>query len=219
MPLALAHFQHLYYNTAASAANARHAAIDAAARAIGIDPIDHLPHQWRGLVLIYSGQPGEGLADLRRAHELNPNDARLLAALGFAEAIGGDPEAGLQHASNSLRLSPRDPWRFGILNYLGWVHFCARNYSDGARSAQASIADMPDYPPARLCLAANLVGLGALEDATAELSLLRQIAPEFLQARLGGHSMISHPQFHDRLTVFLRVAAGLEDPNNANALR
>jgi adenylate cyclase len=217
--LAFAHFQRLYYNTAASAAIARNAAIDAAARAIGIDPVDHLPHQLRGMVLTYSGQPDEGLAELRRAHELNPNDARLLAALGFAEAIGGNPEAGLEHTSNSLRLSPRDPWRYGILNYLGWVHFCARNYSDGARAAQASVAHMLDYPPASLCLAANLVGLGALDEARREISLLRQTAPQFLDARLAGQSMISHPQFRDRLTVFLRIAAGLEDPNKANALR
>ena len=48
---------------------------------------------------------------------------------------------------------------------------------------------------------------------------LRRLAPEFVEAILTGSSILRRPEDRRRHTVFLRIAAGLEDPSAADTLR
>ena len=68
-------------------------------------------------------------------------------------------------------------------------------------------------------LAASEVGLGNLEKAMPALDKARRIAPEFIQTRLNGTMPFRNPEHLKRFTTFIRVAAGLEDPSAADALR
>ena len=68
-------------------------------------------------------------------------------------------------------------------------------------------------------LALNLIGLGdvaAAKDAFVQATLL---APGFAEAALAGRLLNRKPEHRRRITAFVRVAAGLEDPSTADALR
>ena len=217
--IAYAQWQHLYFNTAASVEEACHDGISAATRAIAIDNRDHIAYARKGILLFQLGQHAEGLADMRRAHELNPNDAFALAGLGFLEAMSGDARKGIECTTKALRLSPRDPARALFLNLQGWAYYSARDFAKAAESAQRSIDEAPRMPSPNLCLVVSLVGLAEIDSARAALRLLRELAPEFVEMRLGGKWMITSPEARHRSTTFLRIAAGLEDPGAADALR
>lgn len=68
-------------------------------------------------------------------------------------------------------------------------------------------------------LAAFLVGLGEVDKVKAELENLRGLAPELVQRWLQGGVAIADEKARHRFTTFLRIAAGLEDPSAADALR
>ena len=63
------------------------------------------------------------------------------------------------------------------------------------------------------------VRLAELARAKTEFNALRDLAPELVEARLAGQWMSTIPEFRRRATTFLRIAAGLEDPSAAEALR
>jgi hypothetical protein len=66
---------------------------------------------------------------------------------------------------------------------------------------------------------ASLVGAGEIDNAKAVLSVLQELAPEYVRNRLEGASQFGRPQDHKRYQAFLRITAGLEDPSAAAALR
>jgi TolB-like protein/DNA-binding winged helix-turn-helix (wHTH) protein len=193
--------------------------LTAARRAITIDSGDHVAHLWKGMLLMFSDQHAAGLADLRRAHELNPNDALTLSLLGQYTAGAGDAQMGIRHANDALRLSPRDALRWSFLNSLAWAHFSAGDYASAADAALRSIGEAPRFYPPHLCLAVSRVGLGDTALATSEFRVVRDLAPQVIAARVDGHWNVADPELARRATTFLRIAAGLEDWSAANALR
>lgn len=218
--LAFVQWQHNYFNTTASATEARNEGISAATRAIAIDNGDHVAHLYKGMLLFLSGQQDAGLADMRRSHELNPNDSLTLASLGFFEAVSGDPQKGIEYATHALRLSPRDPSRSLMLNLLGWAYFSAGDYARGADCAQRAIGEAPNMLPPHLCLVVNWIGMAEIARAKTEFQFLHKLAPEMVETRLGGRWLLfSTPVLVQRATTFLRIAAGLEDASAAEVLR
>jgi hypothetical protein len=66
----------------------------------------------------------------------------------------------------------------------------------------------------------NFVGLGEISKAQAMFETLRKVAsPEILRSRLQGMWAFGRSEDRTRATTFLRIAAGLEDPSAADALR
>jgi len=68
-------------------------------------------------------------------------------------------------------------------------------------------------------LACCLVGAGEIDRAKAAFEAGQRLAPEFFKVRLEGVSPFTQPEDRKRLQTFLRIAAGLEDPSAAEALR
>jgi len=217
--IAFASWQQLTFRPATLGAVASREGLEAARKAIAIDSGDHVAHLWRGFLLLYSGKFEAALADLKRALELNPNDAFARAILGYAQAMDGHPQEAIALCERALRLSPRDPARYVILNTLGWAHFSARDYARGAAAHQHSVNELSRLPHSRFGLIVNCVGAGELERARMECAALRELAPEFFEARLAGGVAASSPEIRKRATTFVRVAAGIEDPSAADALR
>ena len=215
--LVWAQWQHVYYNTAESRAEAIEEGLSAAQRAIVIDYGDHAAHLWKGLLTFMSGQSEVGMNDVRRAHELNPNDALTLCYLGYFEAMFGVPQKGIDYVLEGMRLSPRDPSRFHYLNCLGWANFALADHAAGAEWSRQSIDAAPKMPAAYVCLALHLVGLGEITQAKAKLEIVRAMAPELVSTRLDGNWNFVNPLYRHKATTFLRVACGLDDPVAAQA--
>jgi len=220
--LARSQAQHVLLHTTADRETAWQEGMAATARAIGLDHLDHRAYIWKGYLLVYATgeiQWDEALANLRHAHELNPNDAVALFVLGWGEIVFGNPHQGIDCLTRVLRLSPHDPWMYLVHNVLSYACFTAQDYRKALHWALLANREAPNYPLPHLYFAVTYVGLGEIDKAKAALGRARHIAPEFIQSRLEGKWPFRKAETRERLSVFLRIAAGLEDPNAASALR
>ena len=214
--IAFVQWQQIWAGSAASPVDAAVAGLAAARRAIALDGSDHHAHLWKAMLQLFTHQHAAGLADLQRAHELNPNDALTLSLLGqylAAEAdSAADAATGVRHVLDALRLSPRDPLRWSFLNSLAWASFAAFDHAGAVDAASRALGEAPQFPPARLCRVIGQVGLGAIDAARADFETLRALAPQMVATRLAGDWSYANPALVQRATAFLRVAAGLDEP-------
>jgi TolB-like protein/Flp pilus assembly protein TadD len=196
---------HIYFGTAASVSAALADGLDAAAQALAIDSADHLAYRGRGWLTLVGGLLAQAISDLRRSLELNPNDAFALARLGMCESVSGEPAAGTRRCLEALRLSPRDPSRFHLLDNLAWAHFASRSYAQAVDATEQSLREA-DFAGTRLCGVLSLVGLGEVARAGTELQALRQLAPAMVAARLSGIWLAVDPEVRQREIDFLQAA-------------
>jgi adenylate cyclase len=195
----------------------------AAARAIELDGTDALSYALRGMGAILGGQLDRypaALADARRAHEMNPNDAFILRIVGDLEAGIGEAERAIEHLHQVLRLNPRDPQSHITYSTLAFASFAAKQYAEGMDWASRALNDRPQMVQAHTNLVGCLVGVGEIDKARATFEALQKVASaEWVTSRLEGTWSYSRPEDRMRATTFLRIAAGLEDPSAADALR
>lgn len=217
--IALVQWWHAYHGTTESLPETLAQGLAAAAHAIARDHGDHHARRWKGLLLTMAGQPDEGLAELRQAHQINPNCALTLGWLGMYEAVDGDAVKGVAAVLDALRLSPRDPSRGSFLVMLGFARFAGGNYDAAAEAAQAALREAPGSAVPHVVGAISWVGVGEIGLAKAAFQALQQIAPRLAEARLAGRWLSTNPSYLKRAHTFLRIAAGLEDPGAADALR
>jgi len=161
----------------------------------------------------------EALADARRAHELNPNDTYALYALGLVEAWLGDFDAAIDHAHQILRLSPLERRIHAAYVLLANACFVGRRYEEGANWALRAQMDAGQMFVGHLNAVTCFVGMGEIGRAKTEYAKAHAIAPAWLEALVQGLSPYAQAIHRDRQITFLRVAAGLEDPSAAEALR
>ena len=196
---------HIYFDTAHNRAAALDEALDAAGQALALDNADHLAYRGRGWLMMVGCRLPEAISDLRRSLELNPNDAFTLARLGSCESISGNPAGGLEKCLWAMRLSPRDPERFHLLDNLVWAQFSCGLYLQAIDTARQSLREA-DFAGTRLCLVLCLVGSGDVAGAAAEFQQLQQRAPAMVAARLSGVWLASEPELVQRETAFLTAA-------------
>jgi adenylate cyclase len=220
--LALAHGSALSLQVAADRAHALQEAMSAAARAIELDGTDALAYALRGLIAFLGGQIDRyaaGLTDARRAHELNPNDTAVLGILSTMEAAAGEPERGIEHMHMVLRLNPRAPRRHGFYSLLAFASFAAKQYAEGVVWGLRALNEAPRSIHAHFNLTICLVGAGETDRAKSVFKAGQKLGPEYFKIRLEGVPLYARPEDDKRQHMFLRIAAGLEDPSAAEALR
>ena len=220
--LAMAHGFALLLHWAADREYTLREAIWAAARAVELDANNPLGYALRGLGVMLGGQLDrypDGLADARRAHEMNPNDTMVLRILAYLETAVGEHDRAIDHGQQVLRLSPRQIRSHDTYNLLAVASFGAKQYAEGIRWSSRALNDMPEMIQAHSTLAFCLVGAGEIDKAKSVLAAGQRLAPEYFKIRLEGTSAYARPDDRERQITFLRIAAGLEDPSAAEALR
>jgi TolB-like protein len=224
--IAFAHAQRVFFRDIDNLEDAWERGMRAARQAIALDASDSLGYVIKANLLAHDPRDegrsiryGEALDDLRTAHQLNPNDHFALRLLGLTEAVSGDPVRGIAHLQQALRLNPRDPFSVNVVAMLALAHFFARNYEEGIRCAQRAIAASPGTVSSFVFLAMNYVGIGEVEKAKTACAAGRRLSPSYVDARVNGYCVYAPHDYRLRQRVFLRIAAGLEDPASANALR
>jgi len=197
--------------------------MSAAARAIELDSSDAFGYTQRAVAVFYGGQVDrfpEALADIRRAHEMNPNDTRILRVLAALEAGMGEPELAIEHGHQCLRLNPRDHRSHSTHALLGFACFAAKRYAEGIGWSSRVLNALPELPGPHANLALCFVGMGEIAKAKAVFTAGYKLAPEFFKVRLEGKSTYYYrSEDRERFQTFLRIAAGLEDPSAADAVR
>jgi len=221
--IALIQAQHMVLPTAADRQAAWQEGIVAATRAIEADRNDNVGHTWKGVLLAFASEDklrNEALGHARRGVELNPNDSLSLMMLAFVEINEGEAQSAIGHLEQAMRISPRDPLRHFMFQQLSRACFISRRYAEGAMHALAAIREAPDLPLSHVDLTLHRIGLGDVEGGRAALAEVLRLDPDRLKRQLaspwGGYRVAEHSR---RSNIFLRVAAGLESPNAAEALR
>lgn len=220
--LAMAHQASLFLYTTVDREHALKEASWACARALELDGTDAMSYALRAMGVWASAEIHrypEALADARLAHEMNPNDTVVLSYLACLETGTGEHEHAIQLNHRILRLNPRQVRSHMTYALLGMAGFGARRYRDGAGWNLRALNDMPGLVSPYGSLAACLVGTGEIDKAKEALAKGQRLSPEFFRMRLDGQSPYGRPEDRHRFTVFLRIAAGLEDPSAAEALR
>jgi adenylate cyclase len=212
----------LFYQMAADREHAIREAMSAIARAIELDANDPASYAMRAMIPIWDVQLDrfpDALRDARRAREMNPNDAYVLRTLAIVETSVGEHEQAIKHLHQVLRLTPRDPYSYQTYNQLAFASFGAKLYAEGIDWAARALNEMPRHLSANHQRVICRVGTGEIDKAKAAFNAAYGLAPEFFRARLEGYSMFARSDDRQRAIIFLRVAAGLEDPSAADTLR
>jgi tetratricopeptide (TPR) repeat protein len=195
----------------------------AAARAIELDSMDALGYALRGLCVLNAFQVDrypEALGDAQRANEMNANDVFVLGCLAWLEAVVGEHERAIKHAHQILRLNPRDSRSYDTYHLLGVANFVGKQYSEGIRWASRALNDKPGMLQPRFNLVNCYVGANDIAKARAVFVEGQGRAPDSFKTRLErGTTFYARPEDNKRANVFFRIAAGLEDPSAAEALR
>ena len=118
-----------------------------------------------------------------------------------------------------LRLNPRQSYSHMTYNLLAFASFGAKQYVEGIGWASRALNDMPRLLFAHLHLATCLIGTGEIDKARAAFAAGQRLGPEYFRSRLEGTSSLARPEDRTRQRTFLRIAAGLEDPSAADAVR
>ena len=218
--LAWAHWHHGFFRTSASAEDSLAAGLEAARRAQEIDRLDHRSYLVKGVINLTMSRYDEALFEVRRAHELNPNDLRTLIFVGMVEARCGETSKAIEKLLEAIRLSPLNPTQFEVYLQLAVACFLGRDYAKGVEWALLCKREAPDFVPNINILTVNYVGLGRIDEAKREFETANRLAPELLKQRLAtGSPMFKFPEDRRRDAAFLSIAAGLEDPRVAETLR
>ena len=220
--LAFGQFQHVFSNTARNPEVAWQEGMAAATKAVEVDSSDSRGYALRGAFLVLAPKPDrmdEALTNMHTAHELNVNDVLALSVLGWAEALAGNPERGIEYLHQALRISPRDSIRYQLRLNLAAAYYLTKDYAKALEYAFLSSSEAPDFSLSRAFSAVAYVGLGDIENGKAAFETARRLGPEWVQSRLEGGTALRKPEHRQRFTTFLRIAAGIEDPSAADALR
>ena len=144
----------------------------------------------RGLVRVSRGEYDGGLADLRRAHEINPNYAGAIIVLAFAEATTGLAEEAEAHGQLALRLSPRDYYIGTAHLALTMAHFTLRDYAEAVRWCESAIQVSHRAPIRRALMIACTARAGDMARARAEIAVLDSFAPGFIASLFRGENPV-----------------------------
>jgi len=224
---AFTQWQHVTFRSAEDIATAWQHGIDAADRGIALAQ-SSLCHSVKAALLAYcptGGRWEEARIEAEQAVRLNPQDSRVLSNSGFIFACSGEPDEGIRLMERALRINPRDPFAFNHYENLAQAHLAARRYKEGLQWARRATSAAPRYQPAHLVTAALYVGAGEIDKAKESMAAVQRLTPEALRGRTkisAGSSLASTDAGAEarlRYQTFLRVAAGVDSPSAADALR
>jgi tetratricopeptide (TPR) repeat protein len=112
------------------------------------------------------GRSAEGMANFRRALELNPELLEVRMHFGNLLAAMGRPAEAIEQYERALALDPR---RVELHTNLGLALMRLGRPADAVSQYERVLADVPDFVAVRVSLATALVAVGRLPDAVGRL--------------------------------------------------
>ena len=115
------------------------AAVEAAERAVALDPNDAEAHAVLGHLLGFRGEFDRAKAQFDLALRLNPGSAGILTYYLRWASTFGEPERGAAMADRAIRLNPNyQPW---VSNFLRPAYFMAGRYADALKAMERLMPD------------------------------------------------------------------------------
>ncbi|MFO1176393.1 MAG: adenylate/guanylate cyclase domain-containing protein [Paracoccaceae bacterium] len=172
--LAWAHLINVHFGWTGDGTSTLEVAQNAADRAVWADDAEAWAHWAVAGCALTELRHDRALDGMRRAIELNPNDADVLTDMGLFCSYAGQPEEGLIHALKGIKLNPHHPEYYA--DQLGQIYFDARQYDNAIRTLEA-IRSL-STPSMLVCLAASHAALGHHESARAQAATLLEREPQ-----------------------------------------
>jgi adenylate cyclase len=201
--LSLCHLVGWYYPLDEDCHTALERAHQFARKAVQLDPNLPIAHGHLGLVLTFTGQHEQSIAEFEKAIALNPNftDWRF----GMALTRAGEPARAIQVIEANMRYDPF--YVPAAPGHLGLTRYMLKEYSEALPPLRECASRGPNIWPHRVWLAANLAQLGQLDEAHAEAAEVLRIDPKYTidgtQRRL---ALFKRPEDAEHLFDGLRKA-------------
>lgn len=162
------------------------AALRAADTLVLLAPHDGRSYHARASAASVSGNYSQGLADRRRAAQLNPNDATSAFFLSWAEAGAGNISRAKEVAHQALRLSPKDVWVGVAYLALAMAAFLERDLDELRRWAELAVQSQPTAPIRRVLMIAWAADAGNADLLALHRAKLASLAPDFVASLFRG---------------------------------
>ena len=148
--------------------------IEAARRAVQLDPTSQMARRSLAVASYFSGDIEKFKIEAEAAIAINPNDADALAELGQLLAFTGEWDRGFALTQKAIKLNPY---------YPDWVIFTLAKYhlvkGDMAAAVEAAKRiNMPDYWVASLTQAYVYASAGRQADAEAAVATILELRPD-----------------------------------------
>ena len=156
------------------------------------------------LALAFLGEDiGAMMALVDRALVLNPSFARGWYIRASLRLLAGQLDVAIEHAENSLRLSPRE--RVGWAHYvIGAAHFFSRRFAEAVQKFLLAMQEDPSATGSYRILAACYAHLGRMEEAREVIARLRAITPKLMP----NASLLRNPDHRELYLSGVRMATG-----------
>jgi len=152
----------------------RSLALEAARKAIDLDPLDAGAHWTLGSILSYEPDTAPAEAEFATALKLDPNNADAWGMLSELMVLKGQSADALANVEKAFRLNPRPPgWYYWL---LGQALYLNREYE---RAIVALRHEATYRSDSRRTLAASLAQAGRFEEACREAKLFMSLNPGF----------------------------------------
>jgi adenylate cyclase len=184
-------------------------ALECAEAAMLALPQSETAYNCLGVARFRTGQYEQAVRDFRSAHEINPNDVRTLFALAWGEATLGDTTAARRHASEALRLSPKDLWSQLAYLTLAMAAFVERDHEGFVEWADKAIQVLPVAPIRRAMMIAYAAQVGDQALLQTHLDAVSKFAPDFIASLFRGENRLFAREEHMEMVLDGLRKAGL----------
>jgi adenylate cyclase len=175
--LSSAHLLDLWFDFSESPKESMRLAVEAAQKALALDPSDPRTHFGWVNLYIMQREYDRAIASAERAVALNPGGARSLFALAMAKYYSCRFDEAVTFYEQAMRLDPF-PSSSGFRN-LGAAYRCVGRYEESVKQLKKAIELSPNDLFAHISLAVTYVKLGRDEEAKAEAAEVLRIHPKF----------------------------------------
>ena len=145
-------------------------------QAIALDPKLAAAHRVRSMVLAFRHRLPEAIGAVEEAIALNRNDSLSHRLLALLELQSDRPERSRIMIEQTMRLSPRDPYRWAFLSILGRVQIALGECEAALVNLRQALSLNPAIDFIPIWIATALGRMGRTEEARAAIS-------DFLRAR------------------------------------
>jgi len=161
-------------------------AVRLARAALNSDTDDENAIAIAGFVLLRLGHDYDtAIHALRRATELNPNNAFVAMNAGWGQIFAGDVSQGLTDLERARELSPADPTAFYVLTGLAMAHALQGRHEEAVALAGASAALYGEWDATYPVLVFANAMLGRMDEAKAALAKMQRLIPGITLSRYG----------------------------------
>jgi adenylate cyclase len=178
-----------------------------ARRAVALEPSSGLAHNVLSDVLVGKKRLEEAVAEMRKAVELNRNDAGAWGSIGYQLMLLGRFEEAFEPLQHAIQISPRDPSLWVWRMWTGLRAVALGDLEEGLRWVRSAAQTNSQVYPLYLYYT-GVAGLaGTQEEARAALDVMRRLRPEVNLARVRAETPSDNPRY---LELRDRIIDGLK---------